>query len=429
MILASLRRLTKVLPTFLLAFALALAVWLIAVTASDPNVKQVYPRAVPIQIMGQDPGLILVDQAAKQVTLTINAPKSIWDRLSNETGLVTATVDLSGLGAGTHSVPVQVQIQNNLRPIQVVTKTPETITVTLEDLLTNTFPVNLVVQGDAAIGFQAGTPTLSAKTITVSGPASLMQRVKEVRASLDLNQANQNIVTSLTLQAVDANESAISGLTLSPDKVDVSIPVTQLGGYRDVVVKVVMSGQVTKGYRLTNISIFPPVVTVFSSNPQDVNNLPGFVETQPVDITNAKDDLDLRVPLNLPTGISVVGAGGVPVVGQQTVLVQVGIAAIESSLTLSNMQVTVVGLDPTLTASISPQTVVVILSGPLPLLDALSASGVEVTVDLTGKGIGTYQVTPQVNPPSPDLHVELILPATLEVTVTVAPTPTRTPRP
>ena len=35
-------------------------------------------------------------------------------------------------------------------------------------------------------------------------------------------------------------------------------------GYRDLAVKVVVNGQVAAGYRLENISVFPPVITVFA---------------------------------------------------------------------------------------------------------------------------------------------------------------------
>jgi YbbR domain-containing protein len=245
-----------------------------------------------------------------------------------------------------------------------------------------------------------------------------VDRISTLVAHVDLTQAHQDINTVATVQALDANNLPLTGITINPDKINVRVPVTQLGGYRDVVVKVVVTGQVANGYRLTSISVSPPTVTVFSANPQLVNDLPGFVETTPIDISGAKDDLDLRTPLNLPQGVSVVG--------DQTVLVQIGIAAIESSITLSNMKVDVVGLDPSLAAKISPNTVVVIISGPLPLLDALTAADVHVYVDLTGKTPGTYQLEPQVDIASSELQVESILPTTLEVTITLAPAGTST---
>lgn len=401
------RRFTKNLPTLLLAFALAVAAWVSAVTSADPNEQRVYPNTIPIQMIGQDPALILLGDHPTQVKVTLKAPKSVLDELASNAGQVTATVNLADLKAGTHTLPVQVQI--GMRPVEIVSISPRTLNLTLENLETQDFDIKLVRNGDPAVGFQAETPVLGATSVTVSGPQSLVERITEVRATIDLSQARESINRSVPLKAVDENGAEITGITLSPSEVNVNQKITQRGGYRMVVVKVVTTGKVSSGYRLTNISAAPWEVMVYSANPDRVNELPGYVETLPVNLDGAKDDLDQRVQLNLPAEITVVG--------DQSVQVQVGIAAIESSLTLSNKLVEIIGLEDGLTATISPQTVDVILSGPLPVLDILSSSDVRVIIDLTGKGVGVYQLTPRIEIQNPDLQVESILPGTLEVSV------------
>src|SRR5450756_2878793 len=130
----------------------------------------------------------------------------------------------------------------------------------------------------------------------------------------------------------------------------------------------------------------------------------------------------IRDSINLPAGISVVG--------DSTVLVQVGVAAIEGSLTFTNNRVEVNGLPAGMSAAISPETVDVILSGPLPALDTLRTENLRVYVDLSAVvKIGTYQRTPQVEILVSDLIVESILPESVEVTVMIAPTSTITPTP
>ncbi len=51
--------------TFLLAFALAVAVWVIAVTSANPDETQAYPKPIPIEYVGQDPSLIMADTAPR----------------------------------------------------------------------------------------------------------------------------------------------------------------------------------------------------------------------------------------------------------------------------------------------------------------------------------------------------------------------------
>jgi YbbR domain-containing protein len=189
-------------------------------------------------------------------------------------------------------------------------------------------------------------------------------------------------------------------VTIEPSQIRVTQNITQLGGYRNVVVKVITMGQVAGGYRVTNISVFPPAVTLFSDDPGLVDEVPGYVETFPLDLTGVKDDMDLFLSLNLPPGVSVVG--------DQDVEVQVGIAAIEGSITLENMPVTVIGLSPGLKAEISPQQVDVILSGPLPALDSLRASDVQIIVNVDGLVEGVYQRIPQIDI-NEDIRVQSVL--------------------
>lgn len=62
------------LRTFLLAFALALAVWVTAVTSANPDETQAYPKPILIEYIGQDPSLIMSDTVPREVQITLRAP-------------------------------------------------------------------------------------------------------------------------------------------------------------------------------------------------------------------------------------------------------------------------------------------------------------------------------------------------------------------
>jgi YbbR domain-containing protein len=125
--------------------------------------------------------------------------------------------------------------------------------------------------------------------------------------------------------------------------------------------------------------------------------------------------------LNLPEGISIVG--------EQTVLIEAGVSPIESSVTLAGEKVEIINLGNGLNAEVSPATVDVIVSGPLPLLDTLTRQDVRVTVDLNGLETGTHQVTAKVEVLIADVVVESILPNTIEVVIAPIGTPAVTPTP
>lgn len=405
--------------TFLWAFALAVAAWISAVTTADPDETRMLTAPVPVQIIGQASNLVLSNNIPKEVEVTLRAPRSIWNLIEADPQLVRAILDLSGMSSGDHVEELQIQV--DARPVQIVSVSPRTITFILEPLITKTLSIDLSVSGEAAIGYQVGEASLEPVEVVISGAESQVQKVMRARVSVDLNGIRESLDQTLPVDILDESGQKVSGVTLSPETVRVTLPVSQQGGYRDVAVKVTIIGRVASGYRLTDLSVFPPVVTVYSSDPDLVIGLPGVIETQPLDLQNAQEDINVRLTLNLPEGISIIG--------EQTVLVQAGVSPIESSVTLAGEQIEIIGLENGLTAQVSPTSVDVILSGPLSLLDTLTRQSVRATVDLTGLAPGTYQLAPKVEILIANIVVESILPNTIEVVITTISTPTPTPRP
>jgi hypothetical protein len=89
--------------------------------------------------------------------------------------------------------------------------------------------------------------------------------------------------------------------------------------------------------------------------------------------------------------------------------------------------VTFQGLAETMSAVARPSQVDVILSGPMPRLQALTLEDVKVIADLFGLGVGTHLVKPTIVVPE-SLSVESVLPETVEVQISLLrPTPTVVP--
>jgi YbbR domain-containing protein len=401
--------------TLFLAFGLALVVWVSSVIAANPNEERTYVN-VPLDVVGKGADMLVVGDVPDTVSVTLFAPRSWLDRYQNTPGLLRASLDLSGLDQGTHEVPVQVAAE--LDPTRVEAVAPDSVEVTLDRLVSREKPIQLEVTGQPARGYQAGDAELGASTVTVTGAQNKVNQVSSVLARLSIENADETIETELQLRPVDSSGTAVTGVTLSPDRVSVTLPISLLAGFRNVVVRVVTTGQVATGYRLTNLTPSPPNVTVSSPNPDLVNSLPGYVETEPLDLTGLDDDTEERLALNLPPGVSVVG--------EQSVLVQVSVAAIDSSLSIT-LPVDVVGLGTGLSGQASPDTIDVILSGPIVILDVLDPADVSVFVDVTGLEPGTYTLAPQVDILDENIQVQSILPEMVEVTIVEGELPTPTP--
>ncbi len=405
--LKALRSFTKTLPLLLTAFLLAVAVWIMAVTSSDPSIEKVYPITIPVEIIGQGSDLVIVTDLPEKISLTLRAPTSIWDSLIAQKVPVRAIMDLSGLGEGSHTVPIQVQI--GIKPVEIRSYSPRSATIEIETLQTRQFDIRVINQGSLAVGYQSNPAVLSESTVLVSGAKSFVDKVAEVRAVVKLTDAKSDINQTITLQPVDVNGLAVKEVSLSPEKITISQKVFERGGYRNVVIKVVTNGQVDGGYRLSSLSVFPPTVTVYSTNTLLIDELPGYIETKPIDLSQKTENFQEQIELNLPDGVQVID--------DLFVQVNVEISPIIGNQSLSNIIVEATGLSSPYTAEIVPEKVNVIISGPLNTLDAMNVNDLILLIDLSNLGPGTYTIEPEFSINYPEIKVESISPTTFLVTI------------
>ena len=412
------RRIWENMGTFLLALMLALLVWIVALNEENPLEERTLTQPVPIELVGLPDNMIVAGSVVSRTQVTIRAPRQALERLTTQQLRVTAVI--------TNPQPGPNVVMLEARPInidsaRITAIEPDRITVNLESSEVREVPISLEVTGEPALGYAAEQPVVSAETVTISGPSSAVDSVAVVEARLSIEGLKRDFNSTISLVPVDANGNTVNRVELSPDSTQVTVPIIQRLGYREVAVTVEITGQVSSGYQVTNITVAPNVVTVSSSDPRLVEQMPGFVDTQTVDLSDASDDIIRRVGLQLPEGVIVVG--------DQTVLVQVNIGAIEYSLRVERT-LEVRGLSPGLSAEVSPDRVDLFILGPLAVLDNLTPDDVGVMLDLTALGPGTYQVAPQLDVLPNDLRVESMLPNRVEVVISVStPTPTATATP
>jgi YbbR domain-containing protein len=412
------RRIADTLVSALLALMLAVLVWVIANQEKDPSMTDTLPWTLTIVRVNEPTNAIVYSQSAAAVKVTLRAPQSLWGQLSPEQ--FKAEIDLAGQPFGQLALPVRVRATNPA--VQIVRPEPATVDLQIELSTEQSVPVQIINTGEPALGYAARPLTANPPQVTVRGPASFVNRVARVAGSLSLQGARDNIDQTVRLTALDTDNNPVGFVTLAPETVQAHVDIQHLGGFRDLAVKVNVRGQVAPGYRISNVTVSPPIVTVFGST-QAIDNSPGFVETTPISVTNAQDDIVERVPLNVP--------GGLSLLGDPAVQVRVQVEAIQGGLTIQ-LPMTVQGLREGLEAKMGPETIELILTGPLPKLQSLRPEDVRAVIDLGNLGSGTYQLKPQTIVPQ-GIVVETILPATIQVTIgtkgtlNLSPVPTPTP--
>ncbi len=168
-----------------------------------------------------------------------------------------------------------------------------------------------------------------------------------------------------------------------------------------------LSGRPADGYRLSSVKVEPSTV-VLQGDSEALAEVPGYVETEPLALDGATGDVRLRLNLLLPEGVT--SNEG------DTVVATAGVTAIEGGVTVSQPLVQQ-GLGQALSAQTALDSVDVILSGPVPLLDSLSQDDVFVILDLTGLISGTHALNPKVVLPD-GINLQGVIPELVEVVIT-----------
>ena len=395
----------------LLALILAVLVWVVAERQANPSSEKSFRDPIPLTLQNLPAGMVTYEASADKVQVTVRAPDNVWNEINPDE--VSAWIDLSGEESGTLDLPVNVSVPNRAAP--VVKIEPAFVRLKMEPLAEAQLPVSIAVSGEPALGFASNPIETTPATVTVRGPASFVRMLASAAGQLSMQDARNTISQTTSLSPRDRDGQTVPYVTLSPSATLAVVRLQPLGGFRDLAVKIELRGTVAPGYLTTNVSVNPQVVTVFGSSAA-LEALPGFISTEPVSVTDATADINSRVRLALPPGVSYLG--------DPTVQVDVKIKAIESSVT-TFAPLTPQGLSPDLSARFSPEILDVILSGPIASLNALQPSDVQAFANLFSLIEGTYQITPTVSVPS-GINVVSILPSTVQATIGPYVTPTIT---
>lgn len=418
------RRFISEIGTIFLALGMAFLVWIAAVREEDPIVTNDLEQFVPITFLLPADGLFVVgkDSLTSEIQVQIRAPESVWRSLTRDS--IKATLDLSGYPAGIHEVPIKVEMLE--QQASVVKILPSQLTVQLEPLVVKTIPISIQVMDTPSQGYFHRTPVSEPISATIKGAADTIKMVDKIVARINLNNSKETVSKEIVLTPRDIKDEAIKDIILEPASSLITVPIDQRFGYKDVSVKANVIGQPAPGYWISSITVEPATVTLVGG-PAALNEVTGLVETAAIDLSGITEDLVKRVPLILPPGSSMVVGENQNTDTGPGVQVTIGIAALTGGRTMQ-LGLTIQGVKQDLTWTASPETVEVILSGSLPILQKLQEDDITLIIDLFGLPVGTHRIQPDIIYPD-GIEITSIIPDTIEITLKPSLGTTATPVP
>ena len=221
----------------------------------------------------------------------------------------TLAADLSGLGAGEHTVPLKPP--NLPTGVRLESVTPATVVVMLDKEVSESRPLTVRLRGEPASGYALGTPQPSRPEAKVTGAASLLARLSRLVAEADASGLDATAERTATIRPLDDKGDAIEGLHVSPTEVTVVVPVTRGSqGTKTVPIRPQV-GEPAAGYKVTEVTSEPTEITL-SGSPAAIGALES-ISTEMIPIEGLTNAATYDAKVVLPAGVKRVGEGGVKV--------------------------------------------------------------------------------------------------------------------
>ncbi|HZT96132.1 MAG TPA: hypothetical protein VFB34_04770 [Chloroflexota bacterium] len=371
----------------ILAFVLAIALWLYVNSRNAPDASVVYPQAIAVAPENIPSGLT-IRNVIPSVTVSIR-PSQLGVQIPPSA--FVASIDLQGLGPGLHrSVPVHLSWDPT---VSVVSYRPRSAAVVLEPVVSKDVPVQIRVLSAPAYGYalKPGSLYVTPSTVRISGPKPFVAQVAKAAVFVALGSDRTNIHSSFTPSLENAQGRAISGhVSVSPGIVHVHAVIQQLAAIKTLPILVSVRGEPAAGFGVTSIQVLPSGLTAYGP-PRYLGALDSL-DTRPVFVGGMRGGWKrIRVRLRVPRHVYVPRR-------RVTVTVHVGPVSGAASFTAA---VRPVGNSTGYNVTLSPGSVLVTIDGPSPGLGS-AATHVVATVNVVGLSPGTYKLPLTVSVPRGD---------------------------
>jgi YbbR domain-containing protein len=197
-----------------LAVAVAFGLWF--TVAGEETVER--SLKVPLELRNRPERLELVENAPTAVDVRVRGRSGLLSQL--DPGDVLAMLDLSTAKVGRRYFSLSRRQVSLPFGVEVVEVSPGTIPLRFEPSLSRKVPVTVVTDGEPALGYVAGKPSVEPPTVNVSGPQSAIERLREVVTEpVSLTGARETVREPVALGAPDASitlDRAVTAMVTIP---------------------------------------------------------------------------------------------------------------------------------------------------------------------------------------------------------------------
>lgn len=387
--------------TALLSLAVAFGLWLYVVTFVSPGSENTYYN-IPVILQNEgdleERGLMVTTENIPTVSLRLSGNRVDLQKLNSSN--ISVYVDLSKLSKSDEPLSYDVvypgDVPNNA--ITILKRTPDTIKLKVEERASKTVKLQPVYNGSQETGFSADKENaeFNYKQFKLEGPKRILDQIVSLRVNVDLNGKKESIMDTqlgytLTNSAGGSVESALVDVygvseedPQDTEKLEgfVTLRKLRIASLEQVQLKPVILPGGGANDKNTLIDIQPKTLTI-SGNEQVIAQLNGTLEIGEIALGQYPEDIQLKIPVEqfLPEGV-------VCESGETEITVDIRFQNLRTK-TLKITKLIPVNAPAGLTPVVVTKVIEVRFRGPKALIDTISASDVEATVDFTGAEAGS----------------------------------------
>ncbi|MFI3251122.1 MAG: CdaR family protein [Eubacteriales bacterium] len=378
-------------PYMVLSVFLAFILWLYVIDVEDPD-QTFFVRDIPVIITGENilesQGLTITTISQETVDLTLRSPNSVSGSINNDN--LSVTIDVSKLAeAGEYLVNYTLNKPTYINANNIVeeSRTPQQLTITVGELATEVFPIDLIMRGSVASGYQLAEHTVSPETVVISGSIESVSHVHRVAVILEQEDLSERFSGELPLVMLDINGNKIEdfSLEISEKTVFITVPVVVVKEIPLTVNFIAGGGAIPED--ISKLTLEPNSITV-SGSKEDMAGLEE-ISLGSIDLSKVIDRKSFTLPISIDHTLNNVS-------GTTEAVVTVQIEGLDSqSFEVTNIQLINIPHGYTATASTQMRTVVV--RGSTQALAEIDPSQLRIVADLANiSAIGSTSVSVKV---------------------------------
>ena len=260
------KRLTVNFGLKILAFFIALFMWLIVVNIDDPVTDKTY-TGIPVQVINEEVVTSanrtyqIVDDT-QEVSVTVTAQRSVLNDVKAED--IVAIADMKEISLGTQ-IPIEVKIEGYKYDSAV--SNPRNLQIQIDDEAKNNFPITPTTLGTVREGYVIGELKANPEKVTIRGPKTVIDSINRVVAEVDVSGLSSDTEVEARLVLYDANNNVIDqsllANNLGKEGLTVEVKLHQIKSVKVELDTAMVSA--AEGYKISGISVEPQEVRISGS--------------------------------------------------------------------------------------------------------------------------------------------------------------------